>query len=47
MAVVTSVPTPKPARWIDPNAPLAKQQDIFQNLMRDPPEQSRVKRAKS
>ena len=29
-------------RYIDPNAPLAKQQDAFLALMRDPPENSRV-----
>jgi hypothetical protein len=29
-------------RFIDPNAPLAKQQEIFKLLMKDPPENSRV-----
>ena len=36
-------PVPKaPARFIDPNAPLAKQQEIFKLLIKDPPENSRV-----
>ena len=33
---------PKQARYIDPNAPLAKQQEIFKLLMKDPPENSRI-----
>ena len=32
----------KQQRFIDPNAPLAKQQEMFMALMRDPPENSRV-----
>jgi hypothetical protein len=32
----------KPARWIDPNAALPKQQEIFKLLLRDPPQTSRV-----
>jgi hypothetical protein len=34
--------TTKQPRFVDPNAPLAKQQEMFLALMRDPPENSRV-----
>lgn len=41
MSVTTLKPQPQP-RFIDPNAPLSKQQDIFKQLMKNPPENSRI-----
>ena len=38
---VTPIQNKQP-RFIDPNAPLAKQQEVFKLLMKDPPENSRV-----
>jgi len=38
---VSAVQTKSP-RFIDPNAPLAKQQEIFKLLLKDPPENSRI-----
>jgi hypothetical protein len=32
----------RPPRYIDPNAPLAKQQEVFRLLLKDPPENSRI-----
>ena len=41
MSSVTPIQNKQP-RFIDPNAPLAKQQEVFKLLMKDPPENSRV-----
>ena len=38
---VTPIQKPQP-RFIDPNAPLTKQQETFKLLMKDPPENSRI-----
>jgi hypothetical protein len=42
MIMSVSTIVAKPARYIDPNAPLAKQQEIFKLLIKDPPENSRI-----
>jgi hypothetical protein len=42
MSVSQLAPKQGSPRFIDPNAPLAKQQEIFKLLMKDPPENSRV-----
>ena len=39
---VTQLPAKPHPRFIDPNAPLAKQQEIFKLLIKDPPENSRI-----
>lgn len=42
---IATLPPPKKTkqpRYVDPNAPLAKQQEFFKLLMKDPPETSRI-----